>query len=57
MEHEAVSVRDRIDGDLGSLPLAGAIEKLLAEVREKRVRQVARAQGGAAVERGAAHEY
>ncbi len=35
------AVRDRIDGDQGSLPVAEAIERLLAEVRERRVRQVA----------------
>ncbi len=32
MESGAVAVRDRIEGDLGSLPLAAAIEKLEAEV-------------------------
>ena len=28
MEHGAVAVRDRIDGDLGAMPVAAAIEKL-----------------------------
>ena len=37
-----VAVRDRIEGDLGAMPLAAAIEKLAAEVRSKQVRQVAK---------------
>ena len=41
MEAGAVAVRDRIDGDLGSLPLEAAIEKLKAEVASRAVRQVA----------------
>jgi threonyl-tRNA synthetase len=38
-----VSVRDRIDGDQGSLPLAEVMERFSAEVREKRIRQVSTA--------------
>jgi threonyl-tRNA synthetase len=38
MEQQAVSVRDRIEGDLGSMGLAAAIEKLKEEVRLKTVR-------------------
>jgi threonyl-tRNA synthetase len=36
----SVAVRDRLEGDLGSMPLAAAIDKLREEVREKRVRKV-----------------
>jgi threonyl-tRNA synthetase len=36
-----VAVRDRIDGDLGAMPMAEAIAKLQEEVAAKRVRQVA----------------
>src|SRR5262249_26000765 len=42
-EQGAVSVRDRIDGDLGAMPLAAAIDKLRQEVTEKTIRQVAKA--------------
>jgi len=40
-EQRAVSVRDRIDGDLGSMSLDAAIDRLKAEVAERRIRQVA----------------
>jgi threonyl-tRNA synthetase len=52
-----VTVRDRIDGDLGALPLAAAIAKLQAEVEAKTVRQVAVGGTPAAVDRGAKNEY
>ena len=52
-----VSVRDRIDGDLGAMPLAEAIGKLKAEISEKRVRQVAKRKATGLGERGEAHEY
>jgi threonyl-tRNA synthetase len=39
-ENGTVSVRDRIDGDLGAMPLADAIAKLQQEVTERRIRQV-----------------
>jgi len=35
-----VSVRDRIDGDLGAMPLEEALAKLQQEVAERRIRQV-----------------
>jgi threonyl-tRNA synthetase len=35
----AVAVRDRVDGDVGALPLAELIARLVAEVKEKRIRQ------------------
>ncbi|XZE52812.1 threonine--tRNA ligase [Planctomycetaceae bacterium SH139] len=39
-----VALRDRIDGDLGSLPTAAAIARLTAEIRERKVRQVVKSQ-------------
>jgi threonyl-tRNA synthetase len=41
-EEGKVSVRDRIEGDLGAMPLAEAIEKLKAEILAKTVRKVAK---------------
>ncbi len=55
-EQGTVSVRDRIEGDLGSMPLATAIDKLQEEVRTKRVRQVAKSKAPL-TESGASHEY
>jgi threonyl-tRNA synthetase len=43
-----VSVRDRVDGDLGALPVAELAARLEAEVREKRIRQVSTASAGLA---------
>ncbi len=40
-EEGQVSVRDRLEGDLGAMPLAAAMEKLQAEIRAKTVRKVA----------------
>lgn len=40
VENGTVSVRDRIDGDLGALPLDEALAKLQQEVAERRIRQV-----------------
>ena len=39
MENGEVSVRDRIDGDLGAMKVAAAIEKLQAEIVDRTVRQ------------------
>jgi threonyl-tRNA synthetase len=39
MEQGQVSVRDRIEGDLGGMSVAAAIEKLRAEVADRTVRQ------------------
>ena len=39
-ENGTVSVRDRVDGDLGAMPLSEAIAKLQKEIDEKTVRQV-----------------
>jgi threonyl-tRNA synthetase len=52
-----VAVRDRIDGDLGSLPLAEAIAKLQAEMDAKTVRQVAVGAKAQAADAGAGSEY
>ncbi len=58
MESGNVAVRDRIEGDLGSLPLDEAIAKLQVEVAERRVRQVAAPiQPAAAEPTGEANEY
>jgi threonyl-tRNA synthetase len=38
-----VAVRDAVEGDLGALPLADVIQRLTAEVKEKRIRQVSKA--------------
>ncbi len=40
-EEGKVSVRDRLDGDLGAMPLAAAVDKLQAEIRAKTVRRAA----------------
>ena len=56
-EQGTVSVRDRIDGDLGAMPIAAAIDKLTAEVAAKQVRQVAQKKATGLGERGEAHEY
>ena len=39
-DNGTVSVRDRIDGDLGAMPIDDAIAKLQLEVTERRIRQV-----------------
>ncbi len=56
-ESGSVSVRDRISGDLGAMPLAAAIDKFKAEVAAKEVRQVAEKKSTGLGERGGAHEY
>ncbi len=43
-----VSVRDRVDGDLGARPVAEVLELLSREVAEKRIRQVSTATAGLA---------
>jgi threonyl-tRNA synthetase len=45
MEQQTVSVRDRIEGDLGSMGLEAAIEKLKEEIRLKTVRSRGNDQG------------
>ncbi len=39
-----VALRDRIEGDLGSMPIAAALARLQQEIRDRRVRQVVKSQ-------------
>jgi threonyl-tRNA synthetase len=55
-EQQTVSVRDRVDGDLGAQPLAGAMDRLRNEIRDRTVRKTYHGSAGLA-ERGAANEY
>ena len=55
-EQGTVSVRDRIDGDLGAMPLQQALDRLTVEVQDRTVRQTFRGSAGLG-ERGAHHEY
>ncbi|MEX2315906.1 MAG: threonine--tRNA ligase [Pirellulales bacterium] len=52
-----VTVRDRIEGDLGPMPLAAAIAKLQAEIDAKTVRQTVSRQPAAATHGESQHEY
>jgi threonyl-tRNA synthetase len=56
-EQGTVSVRDRIDGDLGAMSFEAALGKLQSEVAAKLVRQVAQKRSTGLGERGGAHEY
>jgi threonyl-tRNA synthetase len=57
-EAQAVALRDRIDGDLGAMPLDDAIERLAAEVCEKRIRQIVVSKFAAVEEESSdQHEY
>jgi threonyl-tRNA synthetase len=53
----SVSVRDRLEGDLGQTPLDAAIAKLHAEIDAKTVRQVAARRPAAVAHDGRQHEY
>lgn len=53
----SVTVRDRIDGDLGTMSLDEAITKLKAEVDERRVRQVSEGASADLTGKGAQNEY
>ena len=55
-EQQTVSVRDRIDGDLGAMPIAQALELLRNEIADRTVRKTYRGSAGLG-ERGATHEY
>ncbi len=44
-EEDKVSVRDRLAGDLGPMPINQAIDKLKTEIRNKTIRQVVKGQG------------
>ncbi|HAN98647.1 MAG TPA: threonine--tRNA ligase, partial [Planctomycetaceae bacterium] len=55
-ENGTISLRDRVDGDLGALPVDQVIARLTDEVRTRRVRQTF--SGGKGInERSASHEY
>ena len=41
-----VAVRDRVDGDLGAMPVAELVRRLAEEVKEKRIRQSGGASAG-----------
>jgi len=53
----SVAVRDRLEGDLGQMPQAGAIAKLEAEIAAKTVRQVAAVEPAVAADRESRNEY
>ena len=55
-EQQTVSVRDRIDGDLGAMSIEKAIEHLEAEVAERRVRKTFQGSAGLG-DRGAENQY
>jgi threonyl-tRNA synthetase len=55
-EAGTVAVRDRIDGDLGAMPVDQAIARLEAEVRERRVRKTFSGDAGLG-DRGVRNEY
>jgi threonyl-tRNA synthetase len=55
-ENGTVSVRDRIDGDLGAMTVAEAIAKLQSEIDAKTVRKTYGSNAGLG-ERGAGNEY
>ncbi len=57
MESDSVSVRDRIDGDLGAMTVDAAIEKFTSEVRNRTVRQKVESRDVGLSARGEAHEY
>jgi threonyl-tRNA synthetase len=57
-ESQSVSVRDRLDGDLGAMPIEQALSKLRQEVDERVIRQVAEMKLAALPDDGAeANEY
>lgn len=55
-EQQTVSVRDRIEGDLGAMPLQQAIDRLKAEITARTVRKTYKGSAGLA-DRGAVNEY
>ena len=55
MDGQAVAVRDRLEGDLGSMSVDAALAKLQEEIRAKRVRQVVKTSAG--LGRGEANAY
>ncbi len=55
-ENQTVAVRDRIDGDLGAMPIEQAIDKLRQEIADRTVRQTFQGAVGLG-DRGGRHEY
>ena len=55
-EQQTVSLRDRISGDLGAMPVAQAIGQLNHEVQQRTVRQTFSGSAGLG-ERGTANQY
>lgn len=55
-EQQTVSLRDRISGDLGAMPIAQAIDQLTQEVQQRTVRQTFSGTAGLG-ERGTANQY
>jgi threonyl-tRNA synthetase len=56
-EAGTVSVRDRLEGDLGAMSVDEAVRKLRAEIDAKAVRQVAETEDAGLGEKGVANEY
>ncbi|HIN94812.1 MAG TPA: threonine--tRNA ligase, partial [Planctomycetes bacterium] len=56
LEEGTVSVRDRIDGDLGAMPIAQAMEKLEQETSARTVRKTHSGHAGLS-EKNSGHEY
>jgi threonyl-tRNA synthetase len=56
VEDRAVAVRDRIDGDVGAMPLAAAIARLRDEVDTKKIRQTSQLASAPAVAQPAGEE-
>jgi threonyl-tRNA synthetase len=55
-EAGTVSVRDRLEGDLGAMPIAEATERLKTEIHQRRVRKTYEGSAGLG-ERGSQNEY
>jgi threonyl-tRNA synthetase len=55
-EQQTVSVRDRLDGDLGAMPLQQAIDRLLGEIAARTVRKTYGGSAGLG-DRGTVNEY
>ena len=57
MQLGTVTLRDRLDGNLGAMPLEEAAQKLRTEVESRSVRQVAAPSQFSLSERGSSHVY
>jgi threonyl-tRNA synthetase len=56
-QNGTVTVRDRLDGDLGAMPTEAALAKLREEVDAKTVRQVADSKAAPLVDHRTKNEY